>query len=152
MKFEFIDAHAPKKAVPADGFSRFPVVYMCDNLGVSRQGYYAWKKRGPSQHDKTDATLSAKIKVIFDEHRGRYGVRRIFRELRRQGVAVAYKRVQRLMRALGLVSVHPKARKTTTMQAAEPSHLPDLVGQDFTADTPNQLWFGDITYVRTWDG
>ncbi len=56
------------------------------------------------------------------------------------------------MRALGLVSVHPKARKATTVQAAEPSRLPDLVSQDFTADAPNRLWFGDITYVRTWDG
>lgn len=121
-------------------------------LEVSRQGYYAWKKRGPSQHEKDDATLSTKIKAIFDFHKGRYGVRRVFNELRRQGVKVAYKRVQRLMSALGLVSVHPRPWRTTTVQAAEPSLLPDLVGQDFTAAAPNELWFGDITYVRTWDG
>jgi hypothetical protein len=53
---------------------------MCDKLGVSRQGYYAWKKRGPSQHDRDDATLSTKIKAIFDCHKGRYGVRRVFQE------------------------------------------------------------------------
>lgn len=56
------------------------------------------------------------------------------------------------MSTMSLVSVHPRARQKTTVQAAEPSSLPDLVGQDFTADAPNQLWFGDITYVRTWDG
>ncbi len=123
MKFEFISAHVPKKAAPADGVSRFSVVYMCDKLDVSRQGYYAWKKRGPSQHDKDDAALSTKIKSIFDFRQGRYGVRRIFHEIHRQGIKVAYKRVQRLMRTLGLVSVHPRPRRTTTVQATEPSGL-----------------------------
>ena len=152
MKFGFISAHAPKRPAPADGVDTFPVDYMCRMLEVSRQGYYAWKKRGPSQHAKDDATLSTKIKSIFEFHKGRYGVRRVFRELHRQGIKVAYKRVQRLVRELGLVSVHPRRWKKTTVQAAEPSALPDLVGRDFTADAPDQLWFGDITYVRTWDG
>ncbi|MEX5638100.1 IS3 family transposase [Parafrankia sp. FMc2] len=145
--------HAPRKPAPADGVDTFPVDYMCRKLDVSRQGYYAWKKRGPSRREKDDVTLSTMIKAIFDHHEGRYGVRRIFHELHRQGVAVAYKRVQRLMAAMGLVSVHPRPRRpATTMQAAAPSSLPDLVGQDFTAPAPNRLWFGDITYIRTWDG
>ncbi|WP_241255685.1 IS3 family transposase [Candidatus Protofrankia californiensis] len=100
MKFEFISVHAAKKPAQPDGVNTFPVDYMCRMFQVSRQGYYAWKKRGPSQHDIDDATLSTKIKAIFDCHRGRYGVRRIFHELRRQGITVAYKWVQRLMRAL----------------------------------------------------
>jgi hypothetical protein len=107
VKFEFISAHAAKKPARADGVDTFPVDYMCRMLGASRQGYYAWMKRGPSQHAEDDATLSTKIKAIFDFHKGRYGVRRVFNELRRQGIKVAYKRVQRLMRELGLVSVHP---------------------------------------------
>lgn len=130
----------------------FPVDYMCRMLDVSRAGYYAWRKRGLSRHDRDDVTLSTRIRAIFDAHRGRYGVRRIFRDLRRQGVRVAYKRVQRLMAAMGLVSVHPRRRHVTTVQAAEPSALPDLVRQDFTAKKPNRVWFGDITYVRTVDG
>lgn len=125
---------------------------MCTQLEVSRQGYYAWKKRGPSQHDKDDATLCAKIKAIFELNKGRYGVRRIYQQLRRQGVQVAHKRVQPLMSTLGLVSVHPRARRTTTMQAAEPPSLPDLVRQAFTATARNQLWYGDTSYVLTWDG
>lgn len=152
MKFVFISAHAPKKPAQVDGVETFPVNYMCDKLEISRSGYYAWKTRGPSQHDKDDATLSTKIKAIFDFHKGRYGVRRVFTELHRQGIKVGYKRVHRLMRAMGLVSVHPRPRKKTTVQAAEPSALPDLVGRDFTAGAPNELWYGDITYVRTWDG
>ncbi|MCK9876307.1 IS3 family transposase, partial [Frankia sp. Ag45/Mut15] len=153
VKFEFISNHAQEKPASADGVGTFPVDYMCRKLDVSRQGYYAWKKRGPSQREKDDVTLSTMIRAIFDRHEGRYGVRRIFHELHRQGVAVAYKRVQRLMATTGLVSVHPRPRRpVTTTQAAEPSSLPDLVGRDFTASEPNLLWFGDITYIRTWDG
>ncbi|AEH09941.1 transposase IS3/IS911 family protein [Candidatus Protofrankia datiscae] len=153
VKFEFISIHAPKKPVSADGANTFPVDYMCKKLDVSRQGYYAWKKRGPSRREKDDATLSTMIRAVFDRHEGRYGVRRIFHEIRRQGVAVAYKRVQRLMATMGLVSVHPRPRRpVTTVQAADSSSLPDLVGQDFAASAPNQLWYGDITYIRTWDG
>jgi transposase InsO family protein len=126
---------------------------MCRGLDVSRAGYYAWKKRGPSKHDRDDTALSTRIRAIFDAHQGRYGVRRVFQDLRRQGVRVAYKRVQRLMAQLGLVSVHPRPRRhLTTVQAAEPSSLPDLVGRDFTATKPNEVWYGDITYVRTGEG
>lgn len=126
---------------------------MCQKLDVSRPGCYAWKKRGPSQREKDDSTLSTMIRAIFGRHEGRYGVRRIFHELRRQGVAVAYKRVQRLMPSMGLVSVHLRPGwPVATVQAAEPSSLPDLVGQDFAAAAPNRVWFGDITYIRTWDG
>lgn len=125
---------------------------MCQRLGVSRAGYYAWRKRGPSKREQDDTALLTKIRAIFKAHRGRYGVRRIFADLRRQGVRVAYKRVQRLMSEAGLVSVHPRRRHVTTIQAAEPSSLPDLVRRDFTAKRPNELWYGDITYVRTAEG
>ncbi|OHV52417.1 IS3 family transposase [Pseudofrankia sp. BMG5.36] len=114
----------------------FPVDYMCRMLDVSRAGYYAWRKRGPSRHDQDDVILSTRIRAIFDAHRGRYGVRRIFHDLRRQGVRVAYKRVQRLMAAMGLVSVHPRRRHVTTVQAAEPSALPDLVRQQGAVKVP----------------
>lgn len=144
MRFEFIADEAAQDA--------FPVDYMCSMLGVSRQGYYAWKRRGPSRHAQDDATLKTKIKAIFDHHRGRYGVRRIFRELTPGGVAVAYKRVARLMAELGLVSVHRRPGPRTTIPADRARGLPDLVGGDVGADAVNETWFGDITSVRTWDG
>lgn len=144
MKFEFIVDQAARR--------EFAVDYMCRMLGVTRQGFYAWKKRGPSRRDRDDVTLKTKIKALFDFHKGRYGVRRIHAELASGGVRVAYKRVQRLMRELGPVSVHPRRRRRTTIPAAEPSSLPDLVGRAFVPDGPNLLWYGDITYVRTWDG
>lgn len=143
MRFQFITDQAAQR--------RFPVDYMCTMLGVSRQGYYAWQKRGPSQRAKDDATLKTKIQALFDYHRGRYGVRRIFATLKRQGLAVAYKRVQRLMTELGLVSVHRRRAPRTTLPAGR-TDLPDLVGRDFSSDGPDRTWYGDITYCRTWDG
>lgn len=146
MKFEFIANQAASKG------NVFPIDYMCRMLGVTRQGFYLWKNRGPSQRDRDDSALKTKIKALFEFHKKRYGVRRIHAELQRGGVRVAYKRVQRLMREMGLVSVHPKPRKRTTIPSATPSQLPDLMGRNFTPVTPNTLWYGDVTYVRTWDG
>ncbi len=144
MRFQFIADQASKK--------EFPVDYMCRMLKVSRQGFYQWKNRGPSQHERDDSALATKITTIFDFHQRRYGVRRVHAQLVRCGVRVAYKRVQRLMRELGLVSVHPRPWRRTTIAAAGASELPDLVGREFSPAAPNTLWFGDITYVRTWDG
>jgi transposase InsO family protein len=121
-------------------------------LMVTRQGFYQWKKRLPSRHDRDDSVLKTKITAIFGLHKKRYGVRRIHAELVRSGTRVAYKRVQRLMRELGLVSVHPKPWRRTTLRSAEAGGLPDLVGRRFTPAVPNTVWYGDITYVRTWDG
>jgi len=144
LRFEFIAGQAKQKA--------FPVDYMCGKLAVSRQGYYQWKNRGASKHDRDDATLRRKIRATFNYHKKRYGVRRIHQELQRSGVRVAYKRVQRLMSEMGLVSVHPRPWRKTTIAKATDGDLPDLVGRTFTPDAPNKTWFGDITYVHTWDG
>jgi putative transposase len=139
VKFEFI----ADQAAQADNI--FPIDYMCGMLGVTRQGYYAWKGRGPSQRDRDDSALKTKIRTLFEFHKKRYGVRRIHAELLRSGVRVGYKRVQRLMVEMGLVSVHPRPRRRTTVPAATPSQLPDLVGRKFTPDTPDSVWYGDIT-------
>jgi len=107
------------------------------------------ENRRLSQRDRSDSALNTKTQELFEHHKKRYGVRRIHAELRRAGECVSYKRVQRLMRELGLVSVHPKPRKRTTVPAETASDLPDLVGREFTPVTLNSLWYGDITYVRT---
>jgi transposase InsO family protein len=135
VRFEFIANQAADRA--------FPVDYMCRMLMVTRQGFYQWKKRLPSRHDRDDSVLKTKITAIFGLHKKRYGVRRIHAELVRSGTRVAYKRVQRLMRELGLVSVHPKPWRRTTLRSAEAGGLPDLVGRRFTPAVPNTVWYGD---------
>lgn len=71
---------------------RFPVIFMCEMLEVSRQGYYAWKKRAPSARQKEDVTLTTLIVAIHDAHKGRYGIDRIHADLARNGYREAYSR------------------------------------------------------------
>jgi putative transposase len=132
---------------------RFPVTFMCEMLGVSRQGYYAWKKRTPSARQKEDVTLTTLIAAIHEAHKGRYGIDRIHADLARNGYRVSPKRVRRLARAAGLACVHPRPYKATTVQdPANTSGLVDLVGRDFVPAGKNQLWYGDITYIFTMSG
>jgi transposase InsO family protein len=142
-----------KYAAIADWAKRkkFPVDYMCRTLKVSRSGYYKWLKAGPSAHETRDEMLTRLIKQIYAEF-NRPGVRRVHAYLRAAGEQVATKRVWRLMRAAGLQGRHPKAYKKTTIQGEDPVSAPDLVGRDFYARRANQVWCGDITYIKTWQG
>ena len=131
----------------------FPVTFMCDQLGVSRQGYYQWRARtDPSRRERDDAELTDTIGEIHDELTGTPGVRRIWAELRARGVRVSCKRVWRLMRAAGLQGRHPRAWRVTTLAGRRPIDAPDLLGQDFTATETDTAWCGDISYIRTVDG
>ena len=130
----------------------YPVVTMCRVLGVSTSGYYAWRKRCPSDRVLSDARLTARIRQIHAESRGTYGAPRIHAELIAQKMPVGRKRVARLMRAAGLEGVHRRRKTRTTIRDDEGRAVPDLVDRDFTADGPDQLWVADITYVPTWAG
>lgn len=132
---------------------RFPVAFMCRELGVSRQGYYAWKSRGPSARLLEDEDLTRVIKEIHEENEGRYGIDRIHREMVDRGYAVGPRRVRRLARAAGLACVHPKPYRVTTVQdEANGGGLVDLVGRKFVPAAENELWYGDITYIYTMTG
>ena len=143
-----------KYAAIADWVSdkKYSVTFMCDQLGVTRQGYYRWLTEGPCQRERTDAELAKQIREIHTELHGHPGVRRVWAELVVRGVRAARKRVWRLMKAAGLQGRHPRAWKKTTVAGQRPIDAPDLIGQDFTAEAPDTRWCGDITYVATVDG
>ena len=130
----------------------YSITFMCDQLGVARQGYYRWRAQGPCERERTDAELTEQIRQIHSELEGNPGVRRVWAELAARGVRVGPKRVWRLMHAVGLRGRHPRAWKKTTTAGQRPVDAPDLIGQDFTAEQPNTRWCGDITYVRTVEG
>jgi len=130
----------------------YPVAFMCAELGVSRSGYYAWRKAVPSQHQTQDEMLIVLIRHLHAEARGNPGVRRVRAGLAAAGHCVGQKRVHRLMRLAGLRGRHPKAWKRTTIPGDQPVGAPDLIGRSFTADEADQKWCGDITYVKTWQG
>jgi transposase InsO family protein len=152
VKFAFI-AEVAEENERRPRNERFPVTFMCEMLEVTPGGYYAWKKRAPSDRQLDDERLADLITGIHVENEGRYGIDRIRRELARRGYRVGPQRVRRLARARGLRCVHPRPYTVTTVQdVANSAGLVDLVGRDFVPPEKNQLWYGDITCVFTLAG
>jgi len=125
---------------------------MCQVLGVSPSGYYAWRGRAASKRTKTDARLSDRIRAIHERSGGTYGVPRVRAELAAEKMTIGKTRVARLMRAAGLQGVHRRKWIATTRRDRDAPAAPDLVKRRFVADAPNRLWVADITYVPTWSG
>ncbi len=130
----------------------YDVEFMCEQLGVSRSGYYAWRSRPDSDRTVSDQDLTSLIGSIYRRLRGNPGVRRVRAEVAALGERISHKRVWRLMHAADLQGRHPRAWRRTTIHGDKPVSAPDLIGRNFSADRPDQRWCGDITYIKTWDG
>jgi putative transposase len=125
---------------------------MCEVLGVSCSGYYAWRDRPPSRRSQEDARLLTEICSVHQEGREAYGSPKIHRILRQRGVRCGHKRIVRLMRGAGLNAKRTRCYKRTTR--ANPSHTPapNRLNQQFQATAPNQVWLADISYIATDEG
>jgi len=101
---------------------------------------------------KRDEALMPQIKRVWDSNWQVYGADKVWKQMNREGVAVARCTVERLMRLQGLCGVRRgKVIRTTKPDTSAPCPL-DLVNRQFKADRPNQLWVSDFTYVSTWQG
>ena len=140
--FRFIEA---ERAV-------FPISLCCRMLGVSRSGFHAWRRRAPSQRSLADAWLVERIREIHERSRCTYGTPRVHAELRRQGVRVGRKRVERLMRAADISALVKRRRRGTTIRVQGVQVADDLVDRDFSPAAPNQVWCADIKQIPTWEG
>jgi putative transposase len=132
--------------------SHHSVAMLCQELGVSISGYYAWRSRACSARVQAEAELTERIVTIHRARRGICGAPRIHAELADEGIHCGRKRVARLMRAADLVGCHRRRGVRTTRRAAGTAPAPDRVQRRFVATTSNQLWTADITYVPTWTG
>lgn len=143
----FIDEH---RAV-------YGVEPICRVLPIAPSTYYAHAQcratpERRSQRARRDEVLSGHIQRVWEENFQVYGVRKVWRQLLREGVMVARCTVERLMRRLGLQGVvRGKPVKTTVSDKAKPCPL-DRVHRQFRAERPNALWVSDFTYVSTWQG
>lgn len=125
---------------------------LCELVGISPSGYYKAKRRGRSERQRADEYLGVQVRALFRQYHGRYGSPRVTRALRAQGTRAGRHRVARLMREAHL-KAHGKRRFFRTTQADPRAHYsPNLVARQFTAERPNQLWVGDLTYIPTLEG
>ncbi|KSZ55928.1 integrase [Rhodococcus pyridinivorans KG-16] len=143
-RFQFVD----------DYRNTAPVKWLCQILEVSRSGFYRWLAAAPARAERarTDEELAMRIRGIHDEFDGTYGAPRITAELRDAGIEVNHKRVERVMRANGIVGVHLRKTVRTTVPEPSATPVPDLIRRDFTASAPNTKYVGDITYLPIGDG
>ena len=125
---------------------------MCRVLGVTRSWYYAQLQRGATKRQREDQVLLPSIKDAFEESDKTYGAGRIVRELREQGTHVGKNRVWRLMRQNGLRVKTRRRFKITTNSDHKRPVAPNLVKREFSAEAPDRLWTGDITYIWTAEG
>ena len=150
-KYAFIDAE--KATRNDDGTPRYQIRQMCRWLAVSTSGYYEWARRPVSATASWRAELGAVIERLHQASDDTYGYRRIHAQLARMGRHCHPDTVLSIMRERGLAGCQPRAkRRCTTKRAAEVADIPDLVGRDFTSDTPGAKLVGDITYVPTAEG
>ena len=128
-------------------------------LPIAPATYYEHRarKRDPARRPPRavrDDSLREQIRRVWTESfDGVYGGMKVWRQLRREGVAVARCTVERLMRKMSLRGVvRGRAFKVTTVPDESLARPADLVNRKFVAERPNQLWVADITYVATWAG
>ena len=144
----FIDGHR----------AEYGVEPICAVLPIAPSTYHEHRRRGrePDRRparQKRDDDLRVEIRRVWTENFAVYGADKVWRQLGREGVAVARCTVERLMRALGLRgAVRGRAFRVTTEPDLAATRPPDLVHREFRADRPNQLWVADLTYVATWAG
>jgi putative transposase len=131
---------------------RFGVEPICRALQVAPSSYYAARRRPPSARAVRDAQLAPRIQQVFDDNYQVYGVRKLWKQLCRDGELVGRDRVARLMRTLGIAGVVRGKPRRTTIGDPAAVRPPDLVNRQFTATRPNQLWVSDFTYVASWSG
>lgn len=142
MKYQFIDTYR----------SAFAVEKMCRALKISKSGYYAWKARPQSNRARDNEKLDHHIRTIYKNNRGTYGSPRITEALKKQSIACSENRVAKRMRTNDIKAKTKKRFKVTTNSKHHHPVAENLLGQNFEAQRPNQVWVSDITYIWTHEG
>ena len=143
MKFGFVAKHR----------GAWPVNLMCEALGVSRSGFYAWISRPQSRRAQLDEVMSAYVYQSFLASDRTYGARRILKDVLELGHRCGLHKIERLMKAQAL-----RARPARRAKPVDRGERPtagigtNLLDRQFTADAPNQKWVADFTYIWTAEG
>ncbi len=142
----FVDEHS----------DRYAVALLLRVLGVEPSTYYGWltQVQEPCEREIVDRGLLSNIHEIWTASGCTYGSDRVWRQLRRDGISVGRKRVERLMRAQGWQGAFVRRgwRRNSTVQDPRATPAPDRVNRQFTAAAPNRLWVADATRIPCAEG
>ena len=141
MKFGFVAKHR----------GAWPVLMMCEALGVSRSGFYAWPSRPRSARSLDDEVLGSQVRQSFLNSDRTYGARRIWHDVLALGQRCGLHRVERLMRAQAL-RARPRRRGLPQDRGERSAIADNVLDRQFKADEPNQKWVADFTYIWTAEG
>nr|WP_173399823.1 IS3 family transposase [Escherichia coli] len=129
---------------------------VCSELHIAPSTYYHCQQQRHhpdkrSARAQRDDWLKKEIQRVYDENHKVYGVRKVWRQLLREGIRVARCTVARLMAGMGLAGVL-RGKKVRTTISRKAVAAGDRVNRQFVAERPDQLWVADFTYVSTWQG
>lgn len=121
-------------------------------MGVSKSGYHEWLHKSPSRREKANIELTEKIRQIHAESRQTYGSRRLYQELREQGVSCSKNRVVRLKQKAGIMAKTRRRFRVTTDSKHNYPIKDNILNREFSVTAADTRWAVDITYVPTWEG
>ena len=125
---------------------RYPVKVLCKAMQVSRSAYYQYLEA--KEPDTGKQQLENEVVTIFQQHRRRYGVRRVCRELKEKGFKVGKEKCRKVMRTKGLKAIQPRSFVPKTTQSRHPYQIsPNLLLERPAPGKPCEIWVGDITYI-----
>jgi len=142
MIFSFIEQHR----------DIWPVTVMCQTLDVSPAGFYAWRRRPPSDQQQRRDTLVVEIRAVHAEVKERYGSPRIHAELQARGVECCVNTVAKLMHDNDLRSKTARKFRNTTDSNHSLPVADNVLDRQFDPSGPNEKWVADITYIPTREG
>jgi putative transposase len=141
MKFGFIAKH---RAI-------WPASWLCEALGVSRSGFHAWLTRSPSARSRSDEEIGAKVRASFMGSDRTYGARRVWHDVLADGISCGLHRIERLMR-LQALRARPRRRGLPKDTGERSVIAANILDRQFAAESPNQKWVADFTYIWTAEG
>jgi putative transposase len=130
----------------------FSVPILCRALEVSPSGYFSWASRPPSQRAKEEPRLEIEIRAAHKFTRETCGPERLQKELASQGISIGVHRIKRIRKKLGIRCKQKRKFKPTTDSNHSLPVAPNLLNQEFSSGSPNEVWVTDITYIPTNEG
>ena len=142
MKYQFIKTHR----------IMFRVRVMCAVLGVSASGFYGWASRSESRREQENRRLLNRIQSIHADSAENYGAIKTWKALKNEGESCGRHRVARLRRTNGIIAKRMRRFRAACAARNSAPAAPNLLAQNFTANTANSIWVSDITYISTRKG